>query len=331
MPFVSIIVPVYNVEKYLARCIESIIMQSFVDWELILINDGSLDESGRICNEYSKKDSRIIVYHKKNGGVSSARNFGLHIAKGKWVAFVDSDDFVGVDYIRNMISENIIESCIVYMNYQPEIQVREGLYSKESMVDFYVNSRLPEMSGPVSKLFNMSIIRQNNIRFDTEIHMGEDAVFVLNYMCHINNLYVINKSFVYSYDKHENSLSNKYYSFDSEYKCFVVWKECLERFLRKYNHLSEKEIEKNLWTGRLSMTFLRAIQSLVRYNPPYTYNQFLKYVNSVPTEYTFMFGKYYIPLKMKSKLLCYLIKHRLFSLFYIILLIADGKKYHNRK
>lgn len=90
---VSIIVPVYNAEKYLSRCVDSILSQTMKDFELLLIDDGSQDESGRICDEYSEKDARVRVFHKPNGGVSSARNLGIDHAKGKYIIFIDSDDY----------------------------------------------------------------------------------------------------------------------------------------------------------------------------------------------------------------------------------------------
>ena len=92
-PKISVIVPVYNVEKYLPRCIDSILSQTFTDFELLLIDDGSPDNCGKICDEYAAKDSRVRVFHKPNGGVSSARNLGLDNARGEWIAFIDSDDF----------------------------------------------------------------------------------------------------------------------------------------------------------------------------------------------------------------------------------------------
>lgn len=94
MPTISIIVPVYNVEAYLCRCIDSILAQTFTDFELILVDDGSPDNCSSICDEYAKKDSRIVVVHKENGGLSDARNTGLDIAKGEYIGFVDSDDFI---------------------------------------------------------------------------------------------------------------------------------------------------------------------------------------------------------------------------------------------
>ena len=103
MPKVSIVTPVYKAEKYLQECIESVLAQTHKDWELLLVDDGSPDRSGDICNEYAEKDVRIRVFHKSNGGVSSARNLGLEQMKGEWVIFVDSDD---------VIAPNTLEICL---------------------------------------------------------------------------------------------------------------------------------------------------------------------------------------------------------------------------
>ena len=99
-PQISIVVPVYNVEKYLERCIDSILAQTFTDFELLLINDGSKDSSGLICDKYTEKDSRIRVFHKENEGVSRARNLGISNARGRWLCFIDSDDWVDKEYLH---------------------------------------------------------------------------------------------------------------------------------------------------------------------------------------------------------------------------------------
>lgn len=123
MPKISIIVPVYNVEEYLSRCIDSILEQTFTDFELILIDDGSTDNSGKICDEYSKKDSKVKVIHKENGGLSSARNFGIDVASGKFLGFVDSDDYIEKD-MYELLYEDIckinadIAICGIYDKYE---------------------------------------------------------------------------------------------------------------------------------------------------------------------------------------------------------------------
>ena len=114
MPRLSIIVPIYNVEKYLSRCIESILNQTFKDFELILVNDGSTDNCKEICEKYKRMDSRIIVANKKNGGLSSARNLGIDISKGDYIGFVDSDDFIDVHMYEILLNTiNAYDSDIV--------------------------------------------------------------------------------------------------------------------------------------------------------------------------------------------------------------------------
>ena len=103
-PTISVIVPVYNAEKYLHRCIDSVLAQTYTDFELLLIDDGSKDQSGEICDEYAQKDARVRVFHQENGGVSSARNLGLDNAKGEWVTFVDSDDWAKPYYIEHLVA-----------------------------------------------------------------------------------------------------------------------------------------------------------------------------------------------------------------------------------
>lgn len=111
-PKISVIVPVYNAEQYLHRCIDSILAQTFTDFELLLIDDGSKDNSGDICDGYAMKDERVRVFHKKKGGVSSARNLGLDNAKGEWVSFVDADDYLDNCYYSNFLSFHDISGIV---------------------------------------------------------------------------------------------------------------------------------------------------------------------------------------------------------------------------
>ena len=105
MPFVSVVVPVYNAEKSIERCVESVARQRFVDWELLLVDDGSSDKSGSICDTLAAGDGRIQVFHKENGGVSSARNKGMELARGKYLLFLDSDDYWPENYLEPLVSE----------------------------------------------------------------------------------------------------------------------------------------------------------------------------------------------------------------------------------
>ena len=130
MPIISVILPVFNMEKYIDRCVNSVIGQSFSDWELILVDDGSTDGSGNICDEYAKKDSRIRVIHKKNGGVASARQIGTDEAEGKYSIHCDADDWIDSNMLENMYSEAQKEDADIvvsnfYYNYSND---RECLY-----------------------------------------------------------------------------------------------------------------------------------------------------------------------------------------------------------
>lgn len=193
MSKISVIIPVYNTEHYLPRCIESILAQTFTDFELLLIDDGSKDNSGRICDEYAAKDSRIRVFHKKNGGVSSARNLGLDKAQGEWIAFVDSDDWIYTDYFEEMLSKSIhadlvVSSYIVEGKIDPwDKPLNLQTYTKDSIRDcLEENIHNISFLAPWCKLFNRNIIEQKLIRFNTFIKQGEDSLFNLDYLKYVS-------------------------------------------------------------------------------------------------------------------------------------------------
>ena len=196
-PKISVIIPVYNAESTLRRCVDSVLAQTFTDFECLLINDGSKDRSGEICDEYAARDSRIRVFHKENGGVSSARNVGLDNATGEWIAFVDSDDWVGEKYLESF-SEYLDADLIIggYMrvknneilndNYWDFIP--EGLYySREKFLESNLSLRVFRV--PWAKLFKRSIAE--NLKFDIKIRVGEDSIYVMEYLSNITSLRVL--------------------------------------------------------------------------------------------------------------------------------------------
>lgn len=192
---ISVIVPVYKVENSIHRCIDSVLNQSFQDWELILINDGSPDNSGAICDEYATKDNRIRVLHKENGGVSSARNLGLDNAKGDWIVFIDGDDTIAPDHLR-LISENTEHDLIVF-GMATDRYTQEGeLFHTSSVliphkyvqgfdklkVDYSLINKSLNMESSCCKGFRRNVIEAHNIRFNPEMICFEDFDFVLRYM-----------------------------------------------------------------------------------------------------------------------------------------------------
>ena len=204
MPKISVIVPVYNAEKTLHRCVDSILAQTFTNFELILINDGSIDNSGKICEEYAQKDSRIIVIHKENGGVSSARNKGIDAAKGEWITFVDSDDYISKTYLSDFPKnrENDLEICgmesfngQIFTSIQPDIR-----YIAKDIIEYYENLFNYRANTSVwAKIIKRSIIIDNNIRFDVNIRLAEDTLFMIDLLYYVSSIQII-KQVNYYYD-----------------------------------------------------------------------------------------------------------------------------------
>lgn len=214
---VSIIVPVYNAEKFLHRCIDSILGQTYTAFELLLIDDGSKDSSCTICDEYAAQDARVRVFHKENGGVSSARNLGLDHAQGEWVTFVDSDDYLDKCYLEKFDlcdSKIDLHCCHIqcegweeWVSYPFEDKVWENMPA-------FLSGNLHKLNFPFAKLFKLSIINENNLRFDKDIKYGEDTLYVCSYLVYTN------KVITYSYDGYHyicgnnESLSKKHYKWD---------------------------------------------------------------------------------------------------------------------
>lgn len=211
MPKISLIVPVYKAEKYLRRCIDSIIAQTFTDWECILVDDGSPDGSGAICDEYVAKDARIQVIHKENGGVSSARNIGIEQAGGEWVTFIDSDDWISQYYLESFVCRleygdrtiylQGIQMFTIHKGLSPMFSYEDNFYSIKEHVDLFVNNRILADGCPVAKLFNLNVLKNNNIRFNETISINEDHIFVLTYYNYVDNVCTISElSYKYYYD-----------------------------------------------------------------------------------------------------------------------------------
>lgn len=170
---ISVIVPVYNSEKTLVRCVDSILSQTFSDFELLLVDDGSTDSSGKMCDNYALKDKRVHVFHKKNGGVSSARNVGLDNASGKWVTFCDSDDYVNGNWLQiylSFCSKNVklVMQSIKYIGV--EIAEKFNDNKESTILDFIETFYSSSLLGYCcNKLFLLDVIRLYNVRFNESL------------------------------------------------------------------------------------------------------------------------------------------------------------------
>ena len=191
---VSIIVPVYNAQKCIDKCLASIIGQSYENWELILVDDGSKDESFAICKAYAQKDARIRVIHTENRGVSSARNTGLDIACGEYVTFVDSDDTVHPDFLSECLQT---ATDLIVANYEQPNDVKESHYVEATPCIVFQQNAIRPVWG---KVYCRKIIEENHLRFDTDIRFAEDTIFVLQYCLHIHTVAYVFKH-LYMYDE----------------------------------------------------------------------------------------------------------------------------------
>lgn len=213
---VSIIIPIYKVENYLKKCIESIIKQTYDDLDIILVDDGSPDKCGEIADYFSLIDNRITVIHQQNQGVSSARNAGLSIAKGKYVVFVDADDYVSDNYISDLVKafdehSDIQLSIVNYaVNSIPNIRETTGKYSQiETAIRLF--KRQSFMGYLFNKMFLLSIIKENDISFTEDAHWCEDSLFCSKYVLQIENAYY-NQIIGYNYCIREDSATNLKYN-----------------------------------------------------------------------------------------------------------------------
>lgn len=220
-PKLSIIVPIYNARETLKTCIESILEQNYNFFELVLVNDGSNDNSGEICREYELKDARVKSLSKANGGVSSARNMGLQYATGDWVMFVDSDDHLCAHSLGELLNYTEVADLVVGASIYgtpPQVNVLgvPGLYNGEQLKALIEdNVSHPLLSAPWAKLFRRDIIESHHIKFDESLCFGEDAVFVKEYMLYINTVRILPTP-VYCYYDIGDEIYKKYNkSFDT--------------------------------------------------------------------------------------------------------------------
>ena len=198
MSLVSIVVPIYNVQQYLNQCVDSILGQTFKDFELLLINDGSTDRSGEICNEYVNLDNRVKVFHKENAGVSQARNFGIEKAFGKWISFIDSDDWIESQYLEHLLGSKVsADLCAIGHSMQNDLSnwdiymPEEKFYEADEMKAFLENHIASGIvRAPWSKLFLLDLIKKHNLSFDSNMSFGEDTIFTLNYLTKTDTVYV---------------------------------------------------------------------------------------------------------------------------------------------
>lgn len=245
---ISIIIPVYNAEKYLKRCLDSVLAQTYTNFELIIINDGSTDSSQVVIDEFASKDDRIIALVKENSGVSDARNLGIDNANRKYICFIDADDWIEKDYLEVFI-ENVQEDTTLIFQDMWRGDYRKSNFDTKKMTiktqidELVTDFNLLYNGGPVCKLYNHSIIENNHLRFSSKISYGEDLIFFLSYLSSIKDIQFVNYA-GYHYCYNEDSASRKYHDFTTLFSLFISIKEFIQtqNFTTKKSKLRAYEI-----------------------------------------------------------------------------------------
>ena len=251
---ISVIVPVYNVEAYLERCVESILQQTYTHFELILINDGSTDSSGQICDHLASQYENIKVYHIENAGVSNARNMGIQLATGSWVTFIDSDDFVTQDYLATLASA--VEGVNVGFAIAPLHHIKNGIVTdlpshsgktelcstEETMKELLMTTRTSFF--PVAKLFKRDLLADE--KFNTNYHLAEDALFLTELLLKTRCSCVFIDKPVYYYDHREGSATTSVnrHVFDT----IEVYQQIIAQVSQAFPNLKYELINRECWS-----------------------------------------------------------------------------------
>ncbi|AQA08213.1 glycosyltransferase family 2 protein [Streptococcus oralis] len=251
---ISVVVPVYNVEAYLERCVESILQQTYAHFELILINDGSTDSSGQICDHLASQYENIKVYHSENAGVSNARNMGIQLATGSWVTFIDSDDFVTQDYLATLASA--VEGLNVGFVIAPLHHIKNGIVTdlpshsgktelwstEETMKELLMTTRTSFF--PVAKLFKRDLLADE--KFNTNYHLAEDALFLTELLLKTRCSCVFIDKPVYYYDHREGSATTSVnrHVFDT----IEVYQQIIAQVSQTFPNLKYELINRECWS-----------------------------------------------------------------------------------
>lgn len=302
---ISVIVPVYNAEKYLPQCIESILKQEYPLFELILIDDGSIDHSGSICEEYAKRDSRIVVIHQNNKGVSAARNEGIRRAKGEWIVFVDADDYVENTYLSrfNMSDEidySIQKEAHDYYSSKGELfkTIQKPRFFKDeilSLKDYFIKTNYFTNinAGPYAKLFSSKLIKDNMLFFVEGTAVCEDFLFTTKYVLYCKKIRISTSiNYHYRIISNRKTLSHRTRPL---HECLLSFDECMNNvsLFLEYAKLKElapfigiflgsclqslKEIYKSYKIKQERIMQLELLKKTFEKNKPYLKFQKIKY------------------------------------------------------
>lgn len=309
---ISVIVPVYNVEKYLAKCVDSIINQTYRNLEIILVDDGSTDSSGELCDNLAKKDSRIVVYHKENAGVSSARNLGLDKAKGEFIGFIDSDDYIDPDmyeFLYNDLKKHNVDISMcglyhVYANKKDNQidKVEFYIFNSEQAISALLEGKLSIVT-PGNKLYKKELF--DGLKYDPNIKLAEDALMIVNLLekCRKVSISTMRK---YYYYHRTNSITTSSFS-DKILDIIDVYAKISEIVKRNYPNIIDRAKYRMFWS------YFYVLDSLCVSSVRKDYNiLFSKLLSELKSNIIFILTSPYFTFKRKILFLSLLVSESLY-------------------
>ena len=312
---ISIIVPVYNAQDYLRRCVNSILSQTYRDIEVILIDDGSTDKSGGICDTFALLDERAKVFHIPNCGVSSARNLGISKAKGEWITFIDSDDWLNKDALETLSQRwdtDMVVGDFTISHREKRYLCENDWHMITGDLIGYLTNYLKRPSGYSmfvyvwGRLFKTSIIKTNFIRFNTQLKIFEDTLFLMDYLCHCNSVQYVRKH-VYNFYVNEHPSSERNIYLDP--LRFKTATSAVCYYLIKHG------INTIPLAGQANVSF--AIRQMIRYfslDACCDKKQIRELIKTIVNDYDIQRGlKYFKPREGDSKLIPLLMKWKLIT------------------
>jgi len=326
---ISVIVPVYNAEKVLHYCVDSIIAQTYKDYELILVDDGSTDNSGLLCDKYAEQDKRIITVHLKNGGVSEARNKGIELSKGELICFIDSDDYVVESYLEKLINTKIrFHDCdSIWCGFQTLADYYDKitgvhLASDQEGYSFFVRSDIMTLYNkwlvqmPWNKIFSAAIIKKNKIRFPKELSIGEDLLFNLEYLNNSNGkITIINEPLINYLDNRSDSLGNKYYP-----NLFEIYKYVNSQLLIYLSNWRSDESQLKKYYTTCFFSYERVLRNTFHANSQIKHKY--KYNRSIMKSNEFQESLKMCTVRI-NKVFLFAYKHRMYSIIRIVEIVLS--------
>ena len=254
---ISVIIPIYNSIHKLEKCVDSVLCQTYTDFECILVDDGSYDGSGELCDKLANQDVRVKVIHKPNGGVGSSRNAGLLIAQGEWIVFVDSDDYLLQNHLESLLASTKAEIDFILCGFQEEgcnnalvHRYERSIYvGKSAIKKLMVSSDFLSHMTPWDKMFRKSIVDENHLRFDEKLPISEDRLFCYQYLLYTSGI-ATTQDITYIHDRSDkNSLSHKSHNYDILSYRYEFLSKATDDIINNFDFLPEEtyRLWKYLW------------------------------------------------------------------------------------